>query len=239
MSTATLGSLSSGLERELTSLAIAQFDSEEFRLVFELPFTMARARYLATQMVFYNNNRRECWAYVQAKAPWDVKRVIWEHEKDELFNDHRAGSDHRSLMSKEALLLGVSEAELAQARPSPLVEAVMLGFCHASATLPWLAGLTGQHFLERRNNSSIIPGGGWSKRIRDKLRGELGIGDETLVSTNVHIAADIDHSDAVWEAVAMSVTDDFSYTTALLGARAHVRLDRAWRAAVAYEMRLL
>jgi hypothetical protein len=239
METATRSELARALGRELTSMAIAQFDSDEFRLVFDQPFTLRRARYLATQMVFYNNNRRECWAYVQARAPWDVKRVIWEHEKDELFNDHRAGVDHRSLMSKEALLLGVSEEELARAEPSPLVEAVMLGFCQASSSLPWLAGLTGQHFLERRNNSAIIPGGGWSKRIRDKLRGELGIGDESLVSTNVHIAADVDHSDAVWEAVAASVTDDYAYRTALLGASVHVRLDRAWRAAVAHEMRLL
>ena len=36
-------------------------------------------------------------------------------------------------------------------------------------TLPWLAGLTLNHFLERRNNGSLIPGGGWSMRIREKL----------------------------------------------------------------------
>jgi hypothetical protein len=225
------------LNTELTAMAIAQFDSPEFRAFFDPPINMQQGRYYATQMVFYNVNRRECWAHVQAKAPWDVMRVIWEHEKDELFHDVRGGSDHRALMSKEALALGVLPESLATAMPTPLVEAVQMAFAHASATLPWLGGLALNHFLERRNNGSLIPNGGWSMRIREKLVRELRIAAELLISTNVHVDADVDHSDAVWEAIAAAVTSPHAYQTALEGAHTGARLDRALRAAWAYEMR--
>lgn len=237
METAERSDLAKKLEAELNVLAIGQFETPEFKLYFETPLSIERARFNAVHMVFYNNNRREGWAYVQAKAPWDVKRVIWEHEKDELFHDPRAGSDHRALMSKEAIALGVDAEELARATPDPLVEAVLAGFNHANATLPWLGALTGAHFLERRNNSTIIPGGAMSMRWRNKVVRELGIGKETLVSSNVHIEADVDHSDSVWEAVAASTVDEYAYETALAGARVAARLDRAFRAALAHGMR--
>ena len=103
--------------------------------------------------------------------------------------------------------------------------------------MPWLAGLTASHFLERRNNSDLIPGGGLSMRFRDKMVRELGIVSSTLISSNVHIDADIDHSDAIWEAIASAVTDEYTYETALMGGRACAVLDRAYRAALGYHIR--
>ena len=226
------------LETELNALAIGQFSSDEFKLFFETPLTLERAQFVAIQMVFYNNNRREGWAYVQAKAPWDVKRAIWQHEQDELFHDPRAGGDHRALMSKEAIALGVAPGDLVDAEPTPIVEAVFAGFNHVNATEPWLSALTGAHFLERRNNSTIVPGGAMSKRWRDKIVRELDVPQDTLVSSNVHIVADVDHSDAIWEAVAGAIADDYAYETAMRGARMAARLDRAFRGALAHEMRI-
>lgn len=230
-------SLVGQLESELNRMAIAQFETDEFRLYFETPLTMERARFNATMMVFYNHNRREGWAYVQAKAPWTVKQAIWHHEQDELFHDPRADSDHRQLMSKEAIALGVKPEDLAKAEPTPLVEAVFNGWNYVNSSEHWLAALTGSHFLERRNNSNIIPGGAMSKRWRDKVVRELGVGKEILVSSNVHIEADVDHSDAIWDAVKEAITDDYAYETALRGARKGARLDRAFRGALGYEMR--
>ena len=45
-------------------------------------------------MTYYGANRRDCWAFVSGKAPLDVKRAIWEHEKDELIHDARMGRAH-------------------------------------------------------------------------------------------------------------------------------------------------
>jgi hypothetical protein len=226
------------LERELNKLAIDQFSTDEFKLFFETPLTIERARFVAIQMVFYNHNRREGWAYVQAKAPWDVKRAIWQHEQDELFHDPRSGSDHRALMSKQAVALGVAAEDVARAEPTPLVEAVFAGFNYINSSEPWLAALTGAHFLERRNNSDIIPGGAMSKRWRDKIVRELGVREDVLVSSNVHIVADVDHSDAIWDAVRGAIGDDYAYETALRGATVAARFDRAFRGALAHEMRI-
>jgi hypothetical protein len=225
------------LDAELTALANAQFTTTEFELLFSTPLTLKRAQHVAIQMVFYNVNRREGWASVQAKAPWDVKRLIWEHEKDELFHDPRGGSDHRALMSKEALALGVSEAELASATPSPLIEATLMAFNNASSSLPWLGAMTLAHFLERRNNSRLMRGGGLSARFRDKMVNELKIDSKLLISSNVHVEADMDHSDSIWDTIAAHVKDDYSYQVALHGAQTCAVLDRAFRVALAYEMR--
>jgi hypothetical protein len=103
---------------------------------------------------------------------------------------------------------------------------------------PWLAALTGSHFLERRNNSDIIPGGAMSKRWRDKIVRELGVPSESLRSSNVHIVADVDHSDAIWDAVRSAICSDYDYQTALTGARKAARIDRAFRGALALEMRV-
>jgi len=227
------------LDAELTKMAIAQFDTAEFKLLFDAPFTMDRARFIAVETVFYNINRRDCWAHVQAKAPWEVKRVIWEHEKDELFFDPRGGSDHLALTSKEARALGVTEAELKAAQPTPLTAAVLRGFAHVAMTLPWLGALTSSHFLERRNNSDIIPGGGLSKRLRDKMVNELGVNQDLLISSNVHVAADVDHSDLIWSAIAGGVKNECDYQAVLEGARACASLDRAYRAAVGHHIRTL
>lgn len=227
------------LDRELSALANAQFTTPEFELLFSTPLTIARAQYVAIQMVFYNVNRREGWAFVQAKAPWDIKRAIWEHEKDELFLDPRGGTDHRALMSKEAIALGVKEADLAKAEPSPLIAATLMAFNSMSSSLPWLGAMTFAHFLERRNNSKIVRGGGFSARFRDKMVKELKIDSTLLISSNVHVVADVDHSDSIWEGIAANVTDEFSYRVALEGGQACAVCDRAFRVALAHEMRLI
>lgn len=206
------------LDTELTGIANAQFETPEFQLLFDLPLTMERVRFFATQMVLYNVNRRDCWAYVQARAPWDVKRVIWQHEQDELYYDPRGGSDLRELMSKEARALGMSEQDLAAAEPTPLIQAAFLGFVQINASEPWLAALTASHFLERRNNSNLIRGGGFSERWRDKIVRELEVVPTLLISSNVHVEADRDHSDMIWDMLAIHVVDRESYNCALSGA---------------------
>jgi Iron-containing redox enzyme len=237
--TSTAATHAERLDLELTALATAQFDTPEFRLFFETPLTLDRARCYALNMVFYNVNRRDCWAYVQAKAPWEVKRAIWEHESDELNFDPRGGSDHRALMTKEAVALGMTEEDVRRALPSPLMTSLFWGFSHINITQPWLGALTASHFLERRNNSRIIRGGGFSQRWREKVIREINIDRSLLISTNVHVDADMDHSDSIWEAICRYVADDFSYRTALEGAQLCAVADRAYRVGLAYEMRKL
>jgi pyrroloquinoline quinone (PQQ) biosynthesis protein C len=229
------------LEHELNRMINAQFESPEFRLLADTPLTMARARYYAVQLVFYAFNRRDCWAYVQARAPLDVKQAIWHHEQDELIVDPRGGTDHMTLMSREAVALGVTQQELAASQPTPLVKAALMAFCYNASTLPWLAGLVQSHFMERRNNNTLIKSGagGSSVRWRDRLIKELGVDPKGLSSSNVHVVADEEHSDLIWGAVERYVTDEDSYKAALQGAREAAQLDLAVRAALASGMRMI
>jgi hypothetical protein len=221
-------------DRELTKIAQAQFESPEFKLLFSAPLTMESARFVAIQFVFYNVNRRDGWGFVQARAPWAIKKIVWEHEMDELHHDPRGGADHLVLMTKEALALGASEEEIANAKPTPLLEAAQIAFVHIAMTHPWLGALTAAHFLERRNNSDLMKGGGFSARWKQKVAKELGVDPKSLISSNVHIEADVAHSDSIWEAIAQSVTDEESYNIALRGAEACAVIDRAYRGALAH-----
>ena len=233
------GGLAARLDRELTALAQAQFETPEFRRVFTVPLSIERARFFALQFVLYNVNRRDCWGYVQGRAPWEVKRAIWVHEKDELFHDELGGADHRVLMAKEALALGATEEEVAAVTPTPLLAAAQMAFIHLAQNLPWLGALAASHFLERRNNSDLMEGGGFSQRWRDKVIAELDIDTKALISSNVHVAAEVAHSDSIWDAIAAHVADEESYNAALRGAEACAVVDRAYRAALADGMERL
>ncbi len=53
-----MSSYAERLDRELTALTTAQFETPEFRFFFETPLTIERARCYALQLLFYNVNRR-------------------------------------------------------------------------------------------------------------------------------------------------------------------------------------
>jgi hypothetical protein len=225
------------LDRELTKMAIAQYESREFDLLFSTPLTIERARVNAILTVHYGINRRDCWAYAQARCPYNVKKIIWEHEKDELSFDPRGGADHRTLQLKEAMALGVTEDDVNQYELPPLVVSAFYGWLHIAATFPWLGVFAAFHALERRNSDRIIPGGGISRRWCDKLVNEAGIPRNQLASTNVHVAADVDHADTVWQAIAPYIIDEYAFRNALEGAVASYKIDRAFRAASAHSLR--
>jgi hypothetical protein len=120
------------------------------------------------------------------------------------------------------------------------VRAALLAFTHLASGLPWLAGLTASHFLERRNNPKIIKNGAASTvRWRRRLIDELGIDPKLLASSNVHAVADEDHSNMIENAILRHVTDEESYKTALLGASECAQIDRAFRGALAHGMRAI
>jgi hypothetical protein len=226
--------LACDLDRELTRLAIAQHETPEFQLLYSTPLTMERARINAILTIYYGVNRRDCWGYVQARSPYEIKKTIWEHEKDELSFDPRGGADHQTLQLKEARAFGITEEDVRRYELPSLIVSAFYAWLHIAATFPWLGVLTAFHALERRNSDHIVPGGGISKRWRDKLTKEAGVTRERLASTNVHVEADVDHADSIWEAIVPHITDESAYRTALNGAIASYKIDCAYRAASAH-----
>ena len=89
-------------------MANDQFDTPPFKRLLNTKFSRERAQQYSVQMAYYVKNRRDCWGYVQGGAPLDVKRLIWEHEQDELIGKKSEGKDdHITLAVKEGAVLGL------------------------------------------------------------------------------------------------------------------------------------
>ncbi|MGH7824059.1 MAG: hypothetical protein ACREQ7_02600 [Candidatus Binatia bacterium] len=213
---------------EMNEMVNRQFDTREFKRLFAVPLTPARAEVYQNHMTYYANNRRDCWAMVMGKAPLDVKRAIWEHEKDELIHDERMGRAH------------VIEADLETAdesRLAPGAKAAFYAWLYCAREKPWIEGLVYSHILERRNNNAIVRGGGLVERWRRKQRAELGQATaERDFQTEVHAVADEDHSDIFEPIFDRYVMDEASAKAALDATRDGLLIDRALRGALADAM---
>jgi len=94
----------SAVSAKLDEMVNQWYETPEIRRLLEVPLTPARLELRRLHMTHFGKNRRDCWAAVQSKAPLDVKRAIWEHEKDELIFDHRM----RSLWPSNAVSTALS-----------------------------------------------------------------------------------------------------------------------------------
>jgi pyrroloquinoline quinone (PQQ) biosynthesis protein C len=224
------------LNAELDEMTNRQFETPEFHDLLSLPLTMARARLMTINMAHYVRNRRDCWGYVQGAAPLDVKRLIWEHESDELVNDPRAGMDHYALAAKEARVLGLTPEDIETGEPIPGATACYFAWIHVAMTHPWLEAVTASSVLERRNSGAVVRGGGLSQRVRAKMIQELGIPEDQLINQSVHVEADLEHASLLDVVLERYVTTAEAREAILRGARDSFQIDRAYRGALAQAM---
>ncbi len=225
------------LKSILNDMCRRQFETDEFQDLLTLPWTMERGRYYVVQNALYTKNRRDCWGYVQAASPLDVKSLVWQHESDELINDPRAGMDHYSLNVKQGEVIGLTREDFETAEPPPMTQAAFLAWHHIAIKGPWLAAFTSSQMLERRNNPDIVEGGGMSYRIGRKFENELGISLKRMISLDVHSTADTDHSDMMDGVYDKHVRTQEDHDTVLRAAKQCMAVDRAYRGGMAYVMR--
>ena len=224
------------LLKTLDRMVNEQFESVEFKNFLRVPLTMERARFYVVQNALYTSNRRDCWGYVQGGAPLDVKRVIWQHESDELVNDPRAGMDHYTLTVKQGEVIGLKPEDFEQAEVPSMVRACFYAWHHIALCSHWLAAYTASHMLERRNNGKIVKGGGMSYRMGKKFDNELGITLKRMISLDVHVVADTEHSENISEMFERYVKTTEDRDLVLHGARDSMAIDRAYRGALGYYM---
>jgi hypothetical protein len=107
-----MSATANGVEKlweELVYLCNEQFNTPPFKRLLNAKFNKKKAQHYSIQMAYYVQNRRDCWGYVQGSAPLDVKRMIWEHEEDELVGRKSEGKvDHITLAVKEGEVLGLN-----------------------------------------------------------------------------------------------------------------------------------
>jgi len=221
---------------ELDRMVNEQFDSIEFKAFLGVPLTLERGRFYVVQNALYTINRRDCWGYVQGGAPLEVKRVIWQHESDELVNDPRAGMDHYTLTVKQGEVIGLKPEDFEKAEVPAMVQACFHAWHHIAMRNHWLSAYAASHMLERRNNGKIVKGGGMSFRVGKKFENELGINLKRMISLDVHVVADMDHSENISAMFESYVKTPEERDLVLQGARDSMAIDRAYRGALGYYM---
>jgi hypothetical protein len=224
------------LSGKLDQMVNDQFDSVEFKAFLDVPLTLERGRFYVVQNALYTSNRRDCWGYVQGGAPLDVKRVIWQHESDELINDPRAGMDHFNLTVKQGEVIGLKREDFDNAQVPAMVQACFHAWHHIAMRGHWLTAYAASHMLERRNNGKIVKGGGMSFRVGKKFENELGISLKRMISLDVHVVADMDHSENISEMFERYVKTTEDCERVLEGARESMAIDRAYRGALGFYM---
>lgn len=214
---------------ELDAIVNRHFDTPEYKQFFSVKLTPAREEILNLHYPHYIKSRRDCWAAASVKAPLDVKRAIWEHEKDELIFDERMGSAH---LTDEQMAEATAESNLL-----PGARAAIFAWLYLATTRPWLESLMVNHVTERKNNPVIVKGGGFTQRFAHKKVADLGGTIETLdINTKVHMVADEGHSDMFEPIFDKYVVDERSAQAVMRAAQDSLALDRAYRSALATAM---
>jgi hypothetical protein len=214
--------------KQLDTIVNQWYETPEIKRMLLVPLTPGRLAFRHLHMTFFGNNRRDCWAAVASKAPLDVKRAIWEHEKDELIYDPRMGKAH------------VTEGDLGNNKESDLIpgaRAAFYAWIYCAREKPWLEGLACSHILERRNNDQIVKGGTLTQRLVKRQEHELGIKQKDQdIGTQVHLIADVDHSALLDEVFTRYVIDELTVEQVLRGAEESLAIERCFHGAIATAM---
>jgi pyrroloquinoline quinone (PQQ) biosynthesis protein C len=144
--------------------------------------------------------------------------------------------DHYALTVKQGEVIGLEPEDFEKAEIPPMVRACFYAWHHVAMRSHWLAAYAASHMLERRNNGKIVKGGGMSYRVGKKFENELGINLKKMISLDVHVAADMDHSENISEIFQRHVKTPQDCELVLQGARDSMAIDRAYRGALGFYM---
>ena len=236
-SAATLSDGLKALEEELIELANAQHESYAYEHLFSVPLTIARIRFHHLQKSLWVLNRRDCWAYAQAAAPFDVKQMIWDHEREELQGDVARGMDnHYALELQQGAPFGLGPEDYAGVVPTDGALTCMRAWTHLAKEGPWLKSLAASAALEISNSEEILRKGGASGRMARRIEEDLGITLDRQQSFKEHMAADVEHAHIMMRVAERHADSDYARAQMLEGAKESWAIDRAYRDHLACRM---
>jgi hypothetical protein len=227
------------LWQELVQMCNEQFQAAPFQRLLETKFTRERAQHYSVQMVYYVQNRRDGWGYVQGSAPLDIKQAIWHHEEDELIGQKAQGKvDHITLAIQEGEVFGLSAAAFER---TPRLEGGEVCFSAwiRLAQRPWLEAIAGSAILEMRNSSELIEGGSLSQRIAAMLERDLGIPMKQQINNAEHVVMDVEHAHLLLQVARKYAVTEPARQAVLRGARESLMIDRVYRGHLADMMAAL
>ena len=225
-------SAANGLETmwsELVGLCNEQFNSAPFKRLLGIKFTQARAQHYSIQMAYYVQNRRDGWGYVQGSAPFEVKKLIWQHEEDELIGQKAQGKmDHISLAVKEGEVFGLSAEAFERTARLEGGEVCFSAWIRL-AQRPWLEAIAGSAILEMRNSGELIRGGSLSARIAAMLERDLGVPMKKQINNAEHVVMDVEHANLLMQVARKYASGEAERRAILNGARESLMIDRVYR----------
>ena len=218
------------LEQELIELANAQHESYAYEHLFSVPLTVARVRLHHLQKSLWVLNRRECWAYAQAAAPFDVKQLIWDHERDELRGDQERGLDnHYALEMQQGEPFDLHPEDYANVVPSDGTITCLHAWTHLAKNSPWLKSLAASAALEMSNSEEILAKGGASRRMAQRIEEDLGITVNRQQSFKEHMVAYVEHANIMMEVGRRHAHTELAWQQMLDGAKESWAIDRIYR----------
>jgi pyrroloquinoline quinone (PQQ) biosynthesis protein C len=214
---------------ELVRLCNKQFDSAPFRRLLGAKFSKERAQQYSIQMAYYVQNRRDCWGYVQGSAPLEIKKVIWEHEEDELIGRKSEGkTDHITLAVKEGEVLGLDAAAFEHTARLEGGEVCFSAWIRL-AQRPWLEAIAASAILEMRNSAELIEGGSLSRRIGTIFERDLGIPMKKQINNAEHVVMDVEHAHLLARVARKYAHTEPARQAILRGATESLMIDRVYR----------
>ncbi len=221
-------------------LANAQFDSEQYRRVLEMPLTRERAQKYTLQKAHLNLNRRDCWAFAQALAPIDVKRLIWEHEHDELAgNDERGVEAHYLLQMRQSELIGLKPEDFGNEAMADGTRTCLYAWIHLVKDSVWLTSVAACAALEVSNSADYVDGGGMSYRMGKRFEEDLGIPFEKQVNAVEHHEVDVAHGSILMDVARRHADTPEKLDLLMAGLNDSWALDRVWKGQLAEMMAAL
>ena len=227
---------STALHEALCQMANDVFASDEYCHFLSIPLTRRRAAFYIFERSHYHLNRRQCWAFVQARAPFDVKQMVWDHEREELAGDADRGvENHWILGMKEGLTVGMRPEDF-ENPPSDCTRICTAAWSHLAQTAPWLEAVSASGMLEVANSDAIVKGGGIARRIATKMASELNIPLKEQHSNKEHMEVDIEHANLLFRVIEDHVRTDTDASAVLNGAAQSIAINRTWFGLMANQM---
>lgn len=218
------------LEAELIELANAQHESYAYEHLFSVPLTVARVRLHHLQKSLWVLNRRDCWAYAQAAAPFDVKQLVWDHEREELRGDEARGMDnHYGLEIQQGEAFGLRPEDYADITPSDGTVTCLHAWTHLAKNSPWLKAFAASAALEMSNSEEILRKGGASRRMATRIEEDLGITLNRQPSFKEHMVADVAHAHIMMVVAERHADSELARQQMLEGAKESWAIDRIYR----------
>ena len=217
------------LWKELVRLCNEQFETAPFKRLLGAKFTKERAQQYSIQMAYYVQNRRDCWGYVQGSAPLEIKKIIWQHEEDELIGRKSEGkTDHITLAVKEGEVFGLTAEAFERTARMEGGEVCFSAWIRL-AQRPWLEAIAASAILEMRNSAELIDGGSLSRRIGSIFERDLGIPMKKQINNAEHVVMDVEHAHMLAQVAHKYATSEPAQRAILRGARESLMIDRVYR----------